>query len=77
MHPERGHLSPSKAGVAQEEDHEPILGTDCLGEVVHLLVRQETLLCLECGEAATGNRERHGVWGGHDYTRRPGKGQAA
>jgi hypothetical protein len=28
---------------------------------------------VECGEAATANDERHGVWGGRDYTRRPGK----
>jgi hypothetical protein len=28
---------------------------------------------LECGTAATANRERFGVWGGRDFSRPPGK----
>jgi hypothetical protein len=27
----------------------------------------------ECGAAAQANDERHGVWGGRDYTQRPGR----
>ena len=32
---------------------------------------------VECGEAATANDERHGVWGGRDLTVRPGQKKAA
>jgi hypothetical protein len=32
---------------------------------------------VECGEAAHANDERHGVWGGRDYTRRPGRPKVA
>ena len=31
----------------------------------------------ECLAAATGNQERFGVYGGHDFTRRPGKKKTA
>jgi Transcription factor WhiB len=32
---------------------------------------------VECGEAAEVNDERHGVWGGRDFTRRPGRPKVA
>jgi hypothetical protein len=31
----------------------------------------------ECLQAALANDERHGVWGGHDFTRQPGRTRVA
>jgi hypothetical protein len=46
MHPQRRHLAPPQPGVGQEQHHKPILGRDCLGKVVHLLMCQEPLFSL-------------------------------
>jgi hypothetical protein len=39
----------------------------------HRCVEWQCPVLTECGLAAIANRETYGVWGGRDYTQRPGK----